>query len=58
MNGFIVKAKTGEIYLKQEGSGFAWDSSRHAFVIAHVFEDESEANTVAAQFDGRVLFQD
>ena len=58
MDGFIVKAKTGETYLKQEGGGFAWDSSEHAFVEAHVFEDEGKAETVAAQFGGRVLFQD
>ncbi|MGF6996891.1 hypothetical protein [Paraburkholderia sp. GAS32] len=58
MDGFIVKARTGETYLKREGSGFAWDSSKHAFVVAHVFEYEGEANAVAAQFDGRVLFQD
>lgn len=58
MDGFIVKAKTGETYLKWAGSGFAWDSNEHAFVVAHVFEDEGEADTVAAQFDGRALFQD
>lgn len=58
MNGFIVKANTGETYLKQEGDGFVWDSSEHAFVLAHVFTDEGIADEVAAQFGGRVLFQD
>ena len=58
MDGFIVKAETGETHLKREGRGFAWDSSKHAFVVAHVFEDEDQADAVAAEFDGRVLFQD
>ncbi|MGP8431940.1 hypothetical protein ACT2FY_00335 [Paraburkholderia fungorum] len=57
MDGFIVKARIGETYLKCDGSDFVWDSSKHAFVVAHVFEYEGEANAVAAQFDGRVLFQ-
>lgn len=58
MHGYIVKAKTGAAYLKRDGSDFVWDSGKHAFVLAHVFEDEEEAQQVAAQFDGHVLFQD
>jgi|HubBroStandDraft_5_1064220.scaffolds.fasta_scaffold307660_2 hypothetical protein len=58
MDGFIVKAKTGATYLKREDGSFAWDSSKHAFVLAHIFDDEAEADAVAVQFDGHVLFQD
>lgn len=56
MHCYIVKAKNDEGYLKQKGDSFEWDSGKHAFVLAHVFEDEEEAKQVAAQFDGHVLF--
>lgn len=58
MEGFIVKAIAGEEYLTKEGDGFARNASAHAFVLAHLFEVEAEAEEVAAQFGGRVLLHD
>jgi hypothetical protein len=58
MEGYIVKAQAGDSYITETGSGFAWNSGKHAFVEAHVFLDEGEAERIAKQFGGRVLFHD
>jgi hypothetical protein len=58
MEGFIVKAKTGETYLTHDGDTFKWDDSKHAFVNAHVFTSEEQADAVAETFGGRVLYLD